>query len=325
MDAEIEMEAALQQVLVHAGNAEITVRTLILLVVLAALGALFYLVAKKAYHTYLLDRFYRDYRIELRRSVGIRRRRNSGINNFRLSFPVWLHHNKDGSQDRRRTGNMIKRGSCVLFVDSYRISCNSPMHLVWLVKALRAKGVSIGRCAEEERKYRDLMSRNALLQQRETILSLIDEFRERPTEFENYCSRVFDLNGFKSVVTPPSRDGGYDIELWKSSCLVGVVECKCYDPDNKIGRALVQKLVGANATLHAPRMIFVTTSDFTPDAQEYAENTGVELVNGRDLLRMARASAAGGLKEPTAEEYGLVREDLLQYYPPDFPPERFEV
>ena len=327
MDAVSKLDTALQQVLLNVGSVEITARVLILLAVLAALALAFVLVARGVYRTYLRNRFYRDYKIDLSRSVKIQGRRSNGANGFSLSFPEWLYPNKDGSRDRRRSNNTIVQESCVLLVDDYRVSVDSPIHLIWLVNTLRAKGVSINRCVEEERKYRYAMSQKELIQKHETILSLIGKFRERPADFENYCAQLFAHRGFRAVVTPPSRDGGYDIELWGNSGIEVIVECKCYDPGNKVGRDLIQKLVGANASLNAPQMMFVTTSDFSFDAKKYAASVGVELVNGEGLLCLVQevfavAEAEGAM---ATEEWELHREDLLQYYPPDYPPERFEV
>lgn len=317
----------LHRVLVHVGPFGITASTLILLGVLVALVALFAFVAGRAYRAFLRYRFYEDYQVSLERSTAIHRRKGSGSNCYSLAYPKWLHHNKDGSRDRRRATNHIVRKPCVLLVDGYRVVCCSPMHLVWLVNTLRDKGVAIDRCREEELKFQLLTKNNELLQKREDILSLVQRFREKPTDFENYCARLFELRGFKALVTPPSRDGGYDIGLWTNAGLVGVAECKCYDPDNKIGRDMVQKLVGANATIHATSMYFVTTSDFSYDAREYAKCVGVELIDGSDLLRMAGEAVAskGFSMMLTADDYKLRREDILRYYPPDYPPERFEV
>lgn len=73
-------------------------------------------------------------------------------------------------------------------------------------------------------------------------------------------------------------------------------------------------------------MIFVTTSDFSSEAIEYARVTGVELVNGRELLRMAQSAfmASESTRSLSDREWELNRTDLLRYYPPDYPPERFE-
>ena len=45
--------------------------------------------------------------------------------------------------------------------------------------------------------------------------------------------------------------------------------------DNKIGRPLIQKLDGANRTVHADKMIFITTSDFSVAAIEFAQEANV--------------------------------------------------
>lgn len=68
-----------------------------------------------------------------------------------------------------------------------------------------------------------------------------------------------------------------------------VVECKCYPPETKVGRPQLQKLVGANATIHADQIWCITTSGYTGDAILYAKEVGIRLFNGSDLEHFIRS------------------------------------
>ena len=320
------IDNALQLTILQVGDVSVTMLSLMLFCLLIILLVLFVYTGMRTYRTYLLNRFYCDYRIRLDRSIGIHWRRVAGSNCFRLSFPHWLYRNKDGSRDLRRSGNSIRQGRCVLDVDTYRIACESPIHLVWLVNALRAKGVSIDRCFQEEKKYQLVAERSRLVQEYETIASIREKSRGNERDFEFYCAQLYRAAGWDATVTPGSGDGGCDIELRDETGLAAIVECKCWNAEHKVGRPVIQKLFGANATFNAPRMIFVTTSDFSSEAIEYARVTGVELVNGRELLRMAQSAfmASESTRSLSDREWELNRTDLLRYYPPDYPPERFE-
>ena len=87
----------------------------------------------------------------------------------------------------------------------------------------------------------------------------------------------------------------------------------------KIGRPLIQKLVGANSTVHADKMIFITTSDFSVAAIEFAQEANVELINGRVLFDFLHE--LGFINKQPIEislaEYQLKISDLSLYIPTD--------
>ena len=123
---------------------------------------------------------------------------------------------------------------------------------------------------------------------------LVDLYGSDPTSFERFVALVYRGLGYTASVTPARNDGGYDIRLAKRgpkgaerTCLV---ECKCFSPDNHVGRPLLQKLYGANATEHADELIFVTTSSFSDAARRYAAETGIKTVDGDGLVKLATAA-----------------------------------
>lgn len=63
-------------------------------------------------------------------------------------------------------------------------------------------------------------------------------------------------------------------------------QCKCYAPDNLIGAPTIRDFYGAVTTDRAVKRIFITTSDFTLQAREFAEKAGVELINELKLQEL---------------------------------------
>lgn len=305
----------------------ITPVTLILVAVLAALLLSFASSLKSARAEYMRNLFRETYHVVLDRDTLVKRRSPSAPNCFRLEFPFWTHPNRDGSCNKRWNHNPINYGTCQLDIGEFSVFLVSPIHLVWLVNTLRSKGASIPMCPEEHAKRMEVEKRAKLLATEASLASIVGTFQETPTDFEEYCAALFRSEGYKADTTPRTRDGGYDIEMISPDGKSSIVECKCYDPANKVGRDTVQKLVGANALRHADRMLFVTTSDFTPEAREYARNVGVELINGERLLDIARGRNRGTelSEEVSNSSWRLTWDDLKQYYPPDFPPPRIEV
>lgn len=121
-----------------------------------------------------------------------------------------------------------------------------------------------------------------------SIQCIIEAFEKTPTEFERFCGELFKQMGYQVHLTSPTKDGGYDLLVWNNE-MRSIVECKCYPLETKVGRPQLQKLVGANATIHADQIWCVTTSDYTSDAILYAKEVGIRLFNGSDLEHFIRS------------------------------------
>ena len=70
-----------------------------------------------------------------------------------------------------------------------------------------------------------------------------------------------------------------------------VVEVKLYAIGNKIGREKIQKLDSAMRHTKSNFAYFVTTSEFTSNAIEYAHECGIKLIDGNLLARMVQETA----------------------------------
>lgn len=128
-------------------------------------------------------------------------------------------------------------------------------------------------------------SKQEYLRSCRSINNLLSKFKNKPTDFENYVANVFSYLGYKTVVTPPSKDEGRDIEMFKDG-IKYAVEVKLYSKDNKITREKIQKLQGAMINCKADKGVFVTTSSFTKDAIEYGQKHGITLINGESFVKL---------------------------------------
>lgn len=101
-------------------------------------------------------------------------------------------------------------------------------------------------------------------------------------QLEEYVGYVFEQQGYETTVTQGSGDGGLDAILRKDGQTT-VVQVKHYKAN--VGRPDVQKFVGAMHGYDAG--IFVTTSDYTAGAYEYADTiSNLKLLTGRELKAM---------------------------------------
>jgi restriction endonuclease Mrr len=111
-----------------------------------------------------------------------------------------------------------------------------------------------------------------------------------PTEFENYVAWLYVQQGFITKVTPPQKDGGIDIFLYKTLADLtpwGAVQVKRYATHNQVSRDELEKFYGAYHD-KVKNGILVTTSTFSDWTQERARKLGVTLVDGEALVRMAQ-------------------------------------
>jgi HJR/Mrr/RecB family endonuclease len=113
--------------------------------------------------------------------------------------------------------------------------------------------------------------------------NLIQEFASNPEKlyqlspylFEEFVASLFELEGYKILLTPKAKDGGKDIYAYKTDDFTNncyVVECKRYNPNNKIGVPIIRQLYGVIAKENVSGGIIVTTSYYTQPAQEFVKD-----------------------------------------------------
>jgi restriction system protein len=135
-------------------------------------------------------------------------------------------------------------------------------------------------------------------------------------DFENLIREVFEKeftsNGGEVKITRASRDGGVDAIAFDPDPIRGgkiVIQAKRYT--NPVGVSAVRDLFGTVHNEGATKGILVTTSDYGPDAYEFAKGKPLTLLSGSELLYLlqkhghrARINLAEAKKILAAEEQG---------------------
>lgn len=125
--------------------------------------------------------------------------------------------------------------------------------------------------------------------QHRLIATVKEMYDLTPIEFENYVAWLYEQQGFVAKVTPPQKDGGIDIFLYKT--IVdrkpwGAVQVKRYAKHNMVRRDELDKFYGAYHD-KAKSGILVTTSTFSDWTQERAREIGTVLIDGEALVNLA--------------------------------------
>lgn len=160
------------------------------------------------------------------------------------------------------------------------------------VKALRALYTSKDAAPAELIKAVQVISAELIkyLKRHPTALHQI-----RPRQFEELVAEILASYGWQIQLTPPTKDGGYDI-FAISHHRAGVrtswiIECKKYAPENKVGVDIARALYGVKTALGGvANAMLATTSDFTKGVQAFkASRYDFELKAYADILEWINA------------------------------------
>lgn len=118
------------------------------------------------------------------------------------------------------------------------------------------------------------------------LLSRIHE--KSPDFFEKLVVELMEKMGYgRGKVTKRSRDEGIDGIVYQDKLGFDViyVQAKRYDLDKTVGRPELQKFGGALPEKNA-KGLFVTTAKFSSEAEQYAEERHIILINGQRLAQL---------------------------------------
>jgi restriction system protein len=118
-----------------------------------------------------------------------------------------------------------------------------------------------------------------------------------PRKFEEIVAELFRKEGFDVELTQETRDGGVDIIALSRRMNIRqkmIVECKRFKPENRVGIAIVDRVLGVKTRMNANMAVVVTTSSYTREA------TAVARERFWDLDLKAYADVVGWLQAATA-------------------------
>lgn len=107
-----------------------------------------------------------------------------------------------------------------------------------------------------------------------------------PYDFEKLVADYFVKRGYvKAETIGGSGDRGVDILATNLSGDYEFIQCKRYRKGSNIGSTPIQRVDSMRISRGAVKAWVFTTSDFTPEGIDEARITGVNLVNGDELIR----------------------------------------
>ncbi len=118
-----------------------------------------------------------------------------------------------------------------------------------------------------------------------------------PTEFETLVVKLLLKMGYGSGIEDAGRvtratgDGGIDGIIKEDQLGFNniYIQAKKWSADHKVSRPEIQKFAGALQGEKATKGLFITTTDFSKDAQEFANNllsSNIVLIDGHQLTKL---------------------------------------
>ncbi len=122
-------------------------------------------------------------------------------------------------------------------------------------------------------------------------MDVVKPYDLSPTEFEEYCEKIFKgygekerLSGFEILhdVEIETHDGKYQIDLYATFTAFGSTEfkiiCECKRYRSRVKREVVAALYAKVQSIGAHKGILISTSAFQKGAIQYAKEHGIALV-----------------------------------------------
>jgi HJR/Mrr/RecB family endonuclease len=121
-----------------------------------------------------------------------------------------------------------------------------------------------------------------------------------PSEFEVYVRDLLSMLNYRDLkVCGGAGDLGVDILGRDPDGKTVAIQCKRYDPGRSVGSPAIQSFMGMQQRQHLTDVgIFVTTSGFTRPARSLAQDHGILLIDGVDLLELQRQALQPNPSQP---------------------------
>lgn len=117
---------------------------------------------------------------------------------------------------------------------------------------------------------------------------LLEKLRAmHPNNFEDYIADLYSRLGYNSEQVGGAYDGGIDVIATKDE-IKHYIQCKKYIT-SKVGVSDVREFYGTMAgKLAKGKGIFITTNVFSTEAEKFAEDKPIELIDGNDLVKLIK-------------------------------------
>ncbi|WMW21794.1 restriction endonuclease [Methanolobus mangrovi] len=154
--------------------------------------------------------------------------------------------------------------------------------------------VPLSTVTNEELDPEELIENNYLKLHEELISEMLDTIKDySPSFFEKLVVDVLTKIGYggsrkdAGQAIGKSGDGGIDGIIKEDRLGLDVIYIQAKRWENTVGRPEIQKFAGALIGKRAKKGVFITTANFSKEAEDYAKQTGnIVLIDGSNLAKL---------------------------------------
>jgi restriction system protein len=172
-------------------------------------------------------------------------------------------------------------------MDTAKIIIDSLKPFVWIIVLLGVIGILIELFPvfiERWRRDKKYFGINQIYSDRNLLLMLRGL---KPAEFEDYIGYLFNKLGFTTELLGGSHDGGVDVVATKDN-IKHYIQCKKFIT-SQVAVSDVRDFYGSLVDhLIDGKGYFITTNKFTLEAEKFAEDKPIELIDGHRLIKYIR-------------------------------------
>lgn len=119
---------------------------------------------------------------------------------------------------------------------------------------------------------------------------MLQELRKaKPFDFEHLIADLWEQMGYQTDVIQQSNDKGIDVQAIDQLGEKYLIQVKRHGPDSTISGPQIREYSGLYLQEDGvDRVYVVTTNEFTQQANQIAEEVGVKLINGDQLVRLIK-------------------------------------
>lgn len=119
-----------------------------------------------------------------------------------------------------------------------------------------------------------------------------------PYDFERFVAELWELQGWRTKVTPASNDGGIDVIASKGRIRkkTWAFQVKRHGPGSKVGTPEVQQYSSLpHQHGNVDKVAIISSNEFTEGARSLSPKLDVKLIGGDELVKRCHRNAAGDL------------------------------
>lgn len=267
-------------------------------------------------YTYIqsITEFRTKYNLQrLRNKIQIEKLDNIGNNELTLKWPKWQE--AEGKQNSRIAVSELSS----LIVGDIKITSNKPQYIYNIAIKLRECGIDIPRCKEEQEKIKRIETYQKYTEGITDKKDLYNKFKGNNKEFIELCKVIFTESEIELNDTTEDDNiliGNIIDEKGESKF---VMRCRVQE---NLEKTELQEFNRISHKHNRDIKIFITTGKCTKGIHNYANRTGIKIVDSEELFGMIKAlnmNLEERIEFMENKKYDLNYHDIEKYYPKDMP------